>query len=794
MAKRQMEGGISGGGSKRKLGSRGLLGLSLLIPVVIVCMFLALASVERRADTQREELDAASEIDAALHDVQRSSEAFLQSDGRDVAARARIDLRFSDATGALDELDRLEPSVPLIEPIRTAVDGYGRQLRETLTIHSHGLRAAALREFRWRVDLMLASAQDTLQRVMDHIRNEAEAAETLRGTGTFVTLSVGGLLLLVLSLRAARVRRRDERLNARASGIAESEERFQSLMAGSSDLVTVLDEHGRITFQSASIQRVLGWTDADVVGKDVRDLMHPDDARAVGGLLEKAQEMTGARQTADWRMRKADGEVVPMEAILVGEFANPRIGGVLVNLRDLSERLRLEEALRHRAFHDPLTGLANRVLFEDRLEHALDRTIRSGAQACVLLLDLDFFKDINDSYGHAVGDQVLVEAAQRIKLVTRPEDTVARLGGDEFGILMEEIEQEDEGARVAERLLATLGERPISLDGTDVFLRASIGIVSASSIGSRRQEGHQQVLIEADLAMYEAKRQGRGRFQYFAPEMQEALRKRMELKSDLERALVRGEFLLHYQPIVMIESGAIVGVEALVRWQHPVRGLVPPMEFIPMAEQTGLIVELGRWVLNEACHEATRWTVPPGGESAPYVTVNVAGFQLQQPSFVREVRDALDSAELEPGRLVIEVTESALIEDTEGNELKLQELNDLGVRLAIDDFGTGYSSLNYLRRFNMDILKIDKSFVDGLGSDTSDTKESTLVAAMVAMGLSLHMSVVAEGVEENRQLEDLRLLHCQFGQGYLFARPVPAAALELMLDSQDEPVATGAAG
>jgi diguanylate cyclase (GGDEF)-like protein/PAS domain S-box-containing protein len=616
------------------------------------------------------------------------------------------------------------------------------------------------------------------------VEGRAANAERLREVGSFLTLILGGLFLMLLLRRAERTRRRLIASKTQEANLQESERRFSSLMAESSDLVTVLDREGRVRFQSSSIEEMLGWTAKEVIGHDIREFLAEADVLNVHAVLEQAELLPDSRRSVDFQMRRSDGDLVSVEAVVSGRFNDPDIAGCLLNIRDRSERLVLEEALRHQAFHDPLTSLPNRALFEDRLVHAFDRTKRAGHSICLLLADLDYFKDINDTYGHALGDAVLIEVAQRLTRDVRTEDTVARLGGDEFAVLIEEVAGELDGARAAERIIEALAE-PVVIGDVEVFAHASIGIVCTSATGGgsgTTRDLMGQLLIDADLAMYEAKRQGRRGFQFYESSMQDGVKERMATRSDLEGGLGRGEFLLHYQPIVEIDTGAVVGAEALIRWRHPQRGLVPPLEFIPLAEQTGLIVSIGHWVLAEACREAAGWRSPAIGRSLPYVSVNVAGSQLQHAGFVQDVRDVLRHTGLPPARLVLEVTESALLEDTEGNVLKLEQLRETGIRLAIDDFGTGYSSLSYLRQFSLDVLKIDKSFVDSLGRDTKGT---ALVAAMIAMGTSLGMEVVAEGIEDHAQLLDLQTLHCHLGQGYLFARPVPADELAALLSDRD---------
>jgi len=427
------------------------------------------------------------------------------------------------------------------------------------------------------------------------------------------------------------------------------------------------------------------------------------------------------------------------------------------------------EETAHQAFHDPLTGLANRALFLDRLSQALTRAKRSGGAVGVLFADLDGFKTVNDSLGHAAGDQLLIIAAQRLVSVVGPTDTVARFGGDEFAILVEDAGEPITAARLARRALDVF-EKVVQIQGRDVFITASIGVAAGV-------EEPEELLRRADLAMYEAKGQGKGRYELFQRHMHEAMAQRLELETDLRGAADRNEFLLHFQPIVELENGTVVGVEALMRWMHPSRGLIPPEEFIPIAEESGQIHALGRWVLREACERVVAWEETLGDL---HLTVNLSSAQLRQASIVREVAEALDSTGLDPSRLTLEITETVLMDVSTSNLERLTALKKAGVGLAVDDFGTGYSSLQYLRRFPIDWLKMAKFFVDGV--ELSDSQKR-LARAIVELAHSLEIEVIAEGIESAQQSAVLSELGCVWGQGFYYAAPLPASEISSQIDS-----------
>ena len=448
----------------------------------------------------------------------------------------------------------------------------------------------------------------------------------------------------------------------------------------------------------------------------------------------------------------------------------------LALVRNLEDRVeqrtadhkQLQEELAHQAFHDSLTGLANRALFKDRVEHALTRLQRRRRPLAVFFLDLDRFKAINDSFGHASGDALLIAVSRRLRDCVRAEDTVARLGGDEFAVLVENLASESEVRIVADRVKEAFRD-PIEIDGRELAVAASIGI-ALSEAGAETAD---DLLRNADLAMYRAKAAGGGARQYI-PEMHAGMIDRLELESDLRQALARQQLYLVYQPIIDLQSGRVSGAEALLRWQHPTRGVVSPADFIPVAESSGMIVPIGEWVLRQACRDARRWDQIPGGEALS-VSVNLSGRQLQTSELPSMVPQALLEAGLAPGRLTLEMTESVLIERTDETLALLHELRRMGVRLAIDDFGTGYSSLSYLHRFPVDVVKIDRSFIESL---TGEADETSLVGSIIRIGQGMRVTTVAEGIEDAAQLRALERLGCDNGQGFHFARPMSAADFE----------------
>ena len=526
-----------------------------------------------------------------------------------------------------------------------------------------------------------------------------------------------------------------------------------------------VDADSSNVYTSPQIETMLGFTVEEWVADPSLfvSLLHPDDRDRVLAAHERTQ-VTGEPLHAEYRLYARDGRAVWVhdEARIIDDpdSGEPVLQGYLL---DITARREAEEQLRHQAFHDPLTGLANRALFTDRVQHAL--VVRSG-DAAVLFLDLDDFKAVNDGLGHVAGDTLLRAVGVRLRASLSPTHTVARMGGDEFAILVERADAVAAALDAAERITAAL-QTPFDVDGREVFVTASVGI----AVGSDAEE----LLRCSDVAMYGAKASGKAQYLVYAPRMDEHLVGRLELVADLRRADLATEFVLHYQPVVELASGAVVGVEALIRWQHPTRGLLPPSEFVHLAEETGRIVELGRWVLAEACRQTIDWRERlPGGDDLA-VSVNVSTRQVRRPGLIEDVEAALANSGLAPQHLTLEITESVLARRREELTSILEEVTSSGVRLALDDFGTGYSSLSLLQDLPVHTLKVDRSFVQSIEAEGG---RAPFVRAIVELAEALELTVVAEGIEEVGQIAALRRLGCRIGQGFYFSKPLAPAAFE----------------
>jgi diguanylate cyclase (GGDEF)-like protein/PAS domain S-box-containing protein len=601
-------------------------------------------------------------------------------------------------------------------------------------------------------------------------RTTADGSEVDSATAFVVSLGLGLLALAVLMLSFQGLRRRTTLEAARRKFESQSEARLQALVEHSTDVVTVIGPDQLVTWQAPSLERVLGFHPDILLGRPLTAIVHQDDVPLVERFLKASLERPGSR-TINARFRHADGGWRHVEAVADNRLHDPAVRGVVLNMRDITERKQLEDELRHQAFHDSLTGLANRPLFEDRLSHAVARARRQDRGFAVLFLDLDDFKTINDSLGHARGDELLRAAATRIGSILRPSDTAARLGGDEFAVLVELIDSERDPEMIAERILDALA-LPFLIAGRELRVTASVGVATWDGKASV-----EDLLRNADTAMYAAKADGKATIRKFEPTMHDRVLERLELTGELRTALESGQFELDYQPIMELETGEVAGVEALVRWRHPDRAHVGPTQFIGLAEETGLIVPLGLWILETACDQAYTWQCAFPGQHLQ-LSVNVSTRQLQEPDFVDAVADVLERTGLGPQSLALEITEGLLLGDRDEVVRQLNGLRTLGVRIAVDDFGTGYSSLAHLRHFPIDILKIDRSFVDGIDQDPGKAK---LVRGIVNLGDSLLLDVIAEGIEKPGQVRSLRDMQLPLGQGFLFHRPLPAAGITQLL-------------
>ncbi|WP_212826851.1 bifunctional diguanylate cyclase/phosphodiesterase [Catellatospora sp. TT07R-123] len=562
----------------------------------------------------------------------------------------------------------------------------------------------------------------------------------------------------VLALQAALALSRitaNEEINRR-----DSEAYFRALVHNTADVIMIVEAGNEIRYSSPSAMAMFGRDRLE--GTDLLDLVIPEERERSAAYLRRARcERRG--ETTDWTVCGVGNRRLQVEVSSRDLRDDPTVGGLVVTLRDVTQRRRLERELTHRAFHDSLTSLANRALFVDRVTLAVDRARRNSSIAGVLFIDLDDFKDVNDTLGHPVGDQLLAEVAERLRGVLRPHDTAARLGGDEFAALIEDAADTAAIERVAERVVRALA-LPVPVGDHLVPAEASVGVAT-----TRHADDGDELLRHADLALYAAKGAGKGQWRRYQPALHEALIERLQLRADLDRAVAEQEFSLRYQPVVGLDGRRTVGLEALVRWEHPARGTLSPDEFIGVAEESGLIVPIGTQVVRQALAEAALWPTRVG--TGPYVSINVSARQFRTPGVVADLLRELDEAGLPPHRLMLEIVETLLLHDEEEVWADLAELREAGVRVAIDDFGTGYSSLSYLRQVSLDVVKLDKSFV---GAIETSPQQRALVEGIVRLAATLGLEVIAEGIETEQQREILHDIGCPFGQGYLFSKPLPA--------------------
>ena len=748
----------------------------LAVLLVVVGAVLGVAALRARADDGRRAELLLVRLDGLIQEqhaqvgraiAERRADAVLLADIRN--SRTEFDATLA----ALAALGESHSASAELSGLDGRVDAFRAATDEALRLLAGGTPALAAAHAQ-----AADGANPTARALLDQIHGAAitsggRADDLERGgdMGSLVVLLAAGSIVWLLLRRAGQAQRDADRTHAELA----NQERFRSLVQHSSDVITVTDAGGSIIYQSPSVTPVFGYEPSELVGTELQRLVHPEDVHSVVASLVETARISGAERI-ECRVRHADGSWRYVESAVTARLDDPSIAGMVLNTRDITERKELEDQLAHQAFHDSLTGLANRALFRNRVEHALARMRRQRRPIAVLLLDLDGFKTVNDSLGHAFGDQLLVAVANRLRDHLRPSDTACRLGGDEFAVLAEDLADAADAEVVADRILDAL-KIPFTVGAKEVVLTASIGV----TIAETTQRDADDLLRNADVAMYTAKGRGRSRFELFKPSMHQAMLDRMDLESDLRRAVERGEFLLNYQPTVALATGWISGMEALVRWQSPERGLVPPSVFIPVAEDTGLIVKLGEWVLEEACRQAVAWKSEFGPDAPRTMNVNLSARQLQDEGLVDTVASILERTGVRPEHVVLEITESAVMADAEAMIARLHELKGLGVRLAIDDFGTGYSSMSYLVQFPIDVLKIDRSFVHGVGSDP---QKMGIVRTIVELGRILELQTVAEGIEVVEEVEELRSLECELGQGYWFSRPMPVEAAVAMLAEQ----------
>jgi diguanylate cyclase (GGDEF)-like protein/PAS domain S-box-containing protein len=756
------------------------------IVVVILLQGILVVWATTRVDRQSRRVDKSTRVIAGFDVAQRAGEGERRAEhqyllsplpgGRAdyTAARTRLRRALADARRAAGTGNAGD--VAVLERVGHLHDAHASRVEQAFDARDRGDTSVVA-----QLDRDLDTIGEQLIRAEDREQSELIdfVAAQRRTDALFVRVAPLGLvvsstLLALCSATMVAHRRANERDRQRGEiALRRSEGRFRALVENSADIIFVLNPDRGVSYISPACERMLGYDPATLMSLPREELFHPDDVIRFAVARERCATVPGlVVGPVQARMHHRDGGWRWVEISLSNRVTDPDVGGLVANAHDITAVKNAEADLAHNATHDVLTDLPNRALLIDRLERAIGRADLSGNSLAVLFCGLDGFKVLNDSRGHSAGDAVLSDVARRFCAAARPQDTVARFGGDEFVVCCEGLTDPDEALAVAARLKEALAPAFPTGDG-EIFLSASIGVRTATSGGDTPED----LIRDADAAMYQAKANGRDHVVVYSDILRQQNEARLTIESGLRRALERDELRVYYQPVVSVAGGSLVGMEALVRWEHPTRGLVQPVEFIGVAEDTGLIEPIGAWVLEQACRQLHTWQV--AGAASIRMAVNLSARQLQSATLVDSVASILARTGVDAANVCLEVTESVLMADPDAAVARLRSLRELGVHLAIDDFGTGYSSLAHLRRFPVDSLKIDRSFVANLGSEPEAT---AIVTAVVHMAHSLHLTTVAEGVETAAQRTQLQLLGCELAQGYHWSRPIDAEQIQPWLE------------
>ena len=674
-----------------------------------------------------------------------------------------------------------------MEALRASCDSYiGYVNRQVALVQAGHLEEASTLD-RSAVDPTFQQIQQLVELIGEQQSQAAERTVATSRIGLIAAAILSIVTILTYFRRFNIQRQRTELAFAERAVALKNENRFRILTENSANVILIASPLGQISYVSPSVVTTLGRQEHALVGSNILGWIHPDDVALVQAAIDAVVALKNL-STIEFRLCHVEGPWLDFECTIRNLVHDPEIQGLLFNSREVTEEKRAQAILDFNASHDALTTLPNRVVFMDRLQKTIDRKKRHPeAQGAVLFLDLDDLKTFNDTLGHDAGDKLIREFGQRLRACVRGEDTiarplglritepspdtVARIGGDEFIVLLEDVSDPSDAIRVAQRIQAAMNE-PFMILGQELFKGVSIGIAFTSDDDDARS-----LVAKADVAMYRAKVNGKSRYEVYDAKMHAQIARRLDLEKALRHALDGNQFRLYYQPIVSLATGRIAGLEALVRWERPGIGLVPPNEFIPLAEEIGLIVQLGQWVLVEACRQVAQWD-RVGYEPGPFMSVNVSARQFAYPAFLDQVKEALRETGIDPHRLKVELTEGTAMDDPERAVEVMLELAELGITLSLDDFGTGYSSLSVLRRFPVKTIKIDRSFVMNIHSNS---QVAAIVTTICGLARILCMEVVAEGLENSEQLEKLRSISCDYAQGYLFSQPVPAETISPML-------------